>query len=200
MRLLDEGGEDVGDGGEEAHGQAPVEGHRHDAVHDEDDEDEVPSTVVHHGAVHDAVHDEDEVPRHPEGVRDEGEGEVASLHGEQEPGAGRAPVQVVVGVAPAVAGQQAEQDVDGGGDGEVGDGGVAEAGTLQQQHREVGELHPEVDHVDENDALLALAVGVLLVSSLQPGVVQPAWHTALCNLAPTFNPQTFFAFVLQFKV
>ena len=101
-----------------------------------------------HGAVHDAVHDEDEVPRHPEGVRDEGEGEVASLHGEQEPGAGRAPVQVVVGVAPAVAGQQAEHDVDGGGDGEVGDGGVAEAGTLQQQHREVGELHPEVDHVD----------------------------------------------------
>ena len=177
MRLLDEGGEDVGHGGEEAHGQAPVEGHRHDAVHDEDDEDEVPSTVVH-GAVQDAVHDEDEVPGHPEGVRHQCEGEVASLHGEQEPGAGRAPVQVVVGVAPAVAGQQAEHDVDGGGDGEVGDGGVAEAGTLQQQHREVGELHPEVDHVDENDALLALAVGVLLVSSLQPGVVQPAWHTA----------------------
>ena len=148
-----------------------------------------------HGAVHDAVHDEDEVPRHPEGVRHQCEGEVAALHGEQEPGAGRAPVQVVVGVAPAVAGQQAEHDVDGGGDGEVGDGGVAEAGTLQQQQREVGELHPEVDHVDEDDALLALAMGVLLVSSLQPGVVQPAWHTALCNLAPTFNPQTFFAFV-----
>ena len=174
MRLLDEGGEDVGHGGQEAHGQAPVEGHRHDTVHDEDDEDEVPG--------------------HPEGVRHQCEGEVASLHGEQEPGAGRAPVQVVVGVAPAVAGQQAEHEVDGGGDGEVGDGGVAEAGTLQQQHREVGELHPEVDHVDENDALLALAVGVLLVSSLQPGVVQPAWHTALCNLAPTFNPQTLLLF------
>ena len=43
MRLLDEGGEDVGHGGEEAHGQAPVEGYRHDAVHDEDDEDEVPA-------------------------------------------------------------------------------------------------------------------------------------------------------------
>ena len=80
---------------------------------------------------------------------------------------------------PAVAGQQAEDDVDGGGDGEVGDGGVAGAGPLQQQHREVGELHPEVDHVDKDDALLALAVGVLLVSRLQTGVVQPAWHTAL---------------------
>ena len=80
---------------------------------------------------------------------------------------------------PAVAGQQAEDDVDGGGDGEVGDGGVAGAGALQQQHREVGELHPEVDHVHEDDALLALAVGVLLVSRLQTGVVQPAWHTAL---------------------
>ena len=51
------------------------------------------------GVDHDAVHDEDEIPRHPEGVRDEGQGEVAALHGEQQPGAGRAPVQVVVGVA-----------------------------------------------------------------------------------------------------
>ena len=43
MRLLDEGRDDVGEGGRQAHHDAPVEGHGHDAVHDEDDEDKVPT-------------------------------------------------------------------------------------------------------------------------------------------------------------
>ena len=43
MRLLDEGGDDVGDGGHEAHHDTPVKRDGHDAVHDEDDEDEIPA-------------------------------------------------------------------------------------------------------------------------------------------------------------
>ena len=41
--LLDEGGDDVGEGGGETHRDTPVKGDGHDAVHDEDDEDEVPA-------------------------------------------------------------------------------------------------------------------------------------------------------------
>ena len=43
MRLFDEGGDDVGEGGHEAHHDTPVKRHGHDAVHDEDDKDEIPS-------------------------------------------------------------------------------------------------------------------------------------------------------------
>ena len=43
MRLFDEGGDDVGEGGHEAHHDTPVKRDGHDAVHDEDDEDEVPA-------------------------------------------------------------------------------------------------------------------------------------------------------------
>ena len=35
----------MGDGRDGAHDQAPLEGHRHDAVHDEGDVDEVPGSV-----------------------------------------------------------------------------------------------------------------------------------------------------------
>ena len=43
MWLLDEGCDNVGQGGHEAHHDAPVEGDGHDAVHYEDDEDEIPA-------------------------------------------------------------------------------------------------------------------------------------------------------------
>lgn len=97
--LLDEGGDDVGEGGRQAHGDTPVEGDGHDAVHDEDDEDEVPaqqervidqviglhkpnfvtSTFIIFSLVH----------------------LIAALQSEQEPGAGRSPVEVVIGVTSA---------------------------------------------------------------------------------------------------
>ena len=42
----DQSCDDVGGGGNETHGDAPVEGHGHDAVHDEDDVEKVPGHFV----------------------------------------------------------------------------------------------------------------------------------------------------------
>ena len=46
MRENDERCDDVRGGGDDAHDDAPVEGHGHDAVHDEDDVEEVPGHFV----------------------------------------------------------------------------------------------------------------------------------------------------------
>lgn len=98
--LLDEGGDDVGEGGRQAHGDTPVEGDGHDAVHDEDDEDEVPAQQervidqvigLHNKSnfvtsifiIFSLVH------------------LIAALQSEQEPGAGRSPVEVVISVTSA---------------------------------------------------------------------------------------------------
>ena len=46
LRENDQGCDNVGGGGDQAHDDAPVEGHGHDAVHDEDDVEEVPGHFV----------------------------------------------------------------------------------------------------------------------------------------------------------
>ena len=94
---------------------------------------------------------------------------VTTLESEKEPGSEGAPVQVVVGAAPAVAGEDAEDEVGAAGQDQDDDlgGGEAELGHQTQDDDQLDHLDEEIEHVDEDHALLSLSVGVFLVGGLQ---------------------------------
>ena len=85
------------------------------------------------------------------------------MHREGEPGDGGAPVQVVVGVAPAVAGQDAQHQVDAaaeaGHDDMWGADGEAQLVTEEDNNDKLDDLDEKIEHVDEDDTFLSLSVG-----------------------------------------
>ena len=87
---------------------------------------------------------------------------VAALHREGEPGDGGAPVQVVVGVAPAVAGQDAQHQVDAAAeasqDDMCGADGEPQLVTEEDNNDKLDDLDEKIEHVDENDTFLSLSV------------------------------------------
>ena len=85
-------------------------------------------------------------------------------------------MKVVVGVAPAVAGQDAQHQVDTAGQADHDDvgGRDGEAQLIMEKddYDQLDDLDEEIEHVDEDDTLLSLPVRVFLVSRLQGGVLQ----------------------------
>ena len=78
-------------------------------------------------------------------------------------------MQVVVGAAPTVAGEDAEDEVGAAGEDQDDDlgGGEAQLGPHTQDDDQLDHLDEEIEHVDEDHALLSLSVGVFLVGGLQ---------------------------------
>ena len=99
MWLLDEGSDNVREGGHEAHHNAPVEGHGHDAVHYKDDEDEIPAQQERVLNQVKSLHNRNVILSEMSHIS---VGHlIAALQSEQEPGAGGPPVEVVIGVTSA---------------------------------------------------------------------------------------------------
>ena len=83
-------------------------------------------------------------------------------------------MQVVVGTAPAVAGEDAQDQVGAAGQAEEDDLGCGEAELLllpQHDDDQLDQLDEQVEHVDEDHTLLSLSVGIFLVGSLQSGTI-----------------------------
>ena len=88
-------------------------------------------------------------------------------------------MQVVVSAAPAVAGQDAQYQVDGAGQAQHDylRGLQGQLVPQHHDHHQLDDLDEEVKHVDQDDALLPLPVRIFLVGGLQSGTVQPTGQT-----------------------
>ena len=74
-------------------------------------------------------------------------------------------MKVVVGVAPAVAGQDAQHQVDAaaeaGQDDMCGADGEPQLVTEEDNNDKLDDLDEKIEHVDENDTFLSLSVGLV---------------------------------------